>query len=60
MRSQALRNLGIWDRIQDKIIYAKDVKQALVYVDTGNVDCALVYKTDALVLKTGVCRHGSA
>ena len=51
---QALQNLGIWDQIQDKIIYAKDVKQVLEYVDSGNADCGLVYKTDALAMKTGV------
>ena len=51
---QTLQNLGIWDQIQSKIIYAKDVKQALEYVDTGNADCGLVYKTDAFAMKTGV------
>lgn len=51
---QALQNLGIWDQIQDKIVFAKDVKQALEYVDTGNADCGLVYKTDAMTLETGV------
>ncbi|MDD3168335.1 MAG: molybdate ABC transporter substrate-binding protein [Eubacteriales bacterium] len=51
---QALENLGIWDRIQSKIVFAKDVKQVLEYVDTGNVDCGLVYKRDTLVMKTGI------
>jgi molybdate transport system substrate-binding protein len=51
---QALQNLGVWDGIRSKIVYAKDVKQVLEYVDTGNVDCGLVYKTDALAMKTGV------
>lgn len=51
---QALQNLGIWDQVQDKIVYAKDVRQVLEYVDTGNVDCGLVYKSDTLAMKTGV------
>ncbi len=51
---QALQNLGIWDQIQDKVIFAKDVRQVLEYVDAGNVDCGLVYKTDTMVMKTGV------
>jgi len=51
---QALQNLGVWDRVQDKVVFAKDVRQVLEYVDTGNVDCGLVYKTDALVLETGI------
>jgi len=51
---QALQNLGIWDQIQDKIVYAKDVRQVLEYVDTGNVDCGLVYKSDTVVMTSGV------
>ena len=51
---QALENMGIWDKLGDKIIYAKDVRQVLEYVDTGNADCGLVYKSDTLSLKTGI------
>lgn len=51
---QALENLGIWDQIQSKIVFAKNVKQALEYVDTGNTDCGLVYKTDAMTMETGI------
>lgn len=50
---QTLESLGVWDQIQDKIVFAKDVRQVLEYVDTGNVDCGLVYKSDAVLLKTG-------
>lgn len=50
---QTLTNLGLWDKLQDKIILAKDVKQVLEYVETGNVDCGFVYTTDALLLKSG-------
>jgi molybdate transport system substrate-binding protein len=38
----------IWESVQDKIIYAKDVRQVLTYVETGNVDAGIVYKSDAL------------
>lgn len=51
---QALEKLDIWDQIQDKLVFAKDVRQVLEYVDTGNVDCGLVYKSDTLAMKTGV------
>lgn len=51
---ESFENLKIWDKVQDKLIYAKDVRQVLEYVDTGNVDCGLVYRSDALMLKTGV------
>lgn len=51
---QTLNNLGLWDKVQDKLILAKDVKQVLEFVETGNADCGFVYATDALLLKTGV------
>ncbi len=50
---QTLENLGLWEQIQDKIIYTKDVRQVLQYVDSGNADCGFVYKSDALLLETG-------
>lgn len=39
---------GIWDKLNNKIVYAKDVRQVLSYVKTGNVDAGIVYKSDAL------------
>lgn len=51
---QSLENLGLWPKIEKKIVFGKDVKQVLEYVDTGNADCGLVYKTDAMQMKTGV------
>ena len=44
---QALKKLGVWEKVQSKIVFAKDVRTVLTYVDTGNVDAGLVYKTDA-------------
>lgn len=51
---QALQNLDVWDQIRNKVVFAKDVRQVLEYVDTGNVDCGIVYKTDAMVMETGI------
>ena len=48
---QALKKLGVWEKIQSKIVFAKDVRTVLTYVDTGDVDAGLVYKTDAAVSK---------
>ncbi|MES1041166.1 molybdate ABC transporter substrate-binding protein [Peribacillus simplex] len=45
---QTLEKLNLWKEIEGKLVYAKDVRQVLTYVETGNVDAGLVYKTDAL------------
>lgn len=46
---EALINLGKWESIAGSIIYAKDVRQVLSYVETGNVQAGIVYKTDAFI-----------
>jgi len=46
---EVLMRVELWETLQPKLIQAKDVKQVLQYVETGNVDAGFVYKTDALV-----------
>ena len=48
---EALSNLGVWDSIQDKIIYCKDVTAVKSYVERGEVDCGFIYGSDALNIK---------
>lgn len=45
---EALTKANLWDTLQSKIVQAKDVRQVLQYVETGNVDAGFVYQTDAL------------
>lgn len=44
----ALTSANLWDALQPKTVQAKDVRQVLQYVETGNVEAGFVYKTDAL------------
>jgi molybdate transport system substrate-binding protein len=44
---QVLTYLHLYDRLARKLIFTKDVRQALTYVSMGNVDAALVYQTEA-------------
>ena len=45
---QFLMNTGMWTDLQDKLIFAADVRAALNYVKSGNVDAAIVYMTDGM------------
>lgn len=45
---EALTNLQLWDILEHKIVSAKDVKQVLTYVDTGNAEAGFVYLSDAM------------
>lgn len=45
---QVLQKLGIWEKVKDKVVYAKDVRTVLAYTETGNAEVGIVYKTDAV------------
>ncbi|AKN31857.1 molybdenum ABC transporter substrate-binding protein [Clostridium carboxidivorans P7] len=48
---ESLEKLNIMDKVQSKIVYAKDVKQVVQYVENGEAAAGIVYKSDATVLK---------
>ncbi|MCL4442016.1 MAG: molybdate ABC transporter substrate-binding protein [Firmicutes bacterium] len=43
---EAMKKAGIWEAISTKLVLAKDIRQVLDYVETGNVDAGLVYRSD--------------
>ncbi len=48
---EALTYLDVWDAIQSKLIFGADVRATLAYVTAGNVDAAIVYQTDATLMR---------
>lgn len=51
--AQAMKSAGIYNLLTQKhaLVMAKDVRQALLYADRGEVDGAFIYKTDALLAR---------
>lgn len=46
-----LRKLKLWSKIINRVIPTENVRAALSAVESGNVDAAIVYKTDAGISK---------
>jgi len=44
---EVLTSLGILDTVKEKANYGSDVRQVLTWVESGNVDCGVVFLTDA-------------
>lgn len=42
-----LKNMGIWEMIQDKISFGSNVKEVTSWIREGAVDCGIIYSTDA-------------
>lgn len=46
---EALTHFELWETLRPKLIFGVDVRATLAYVTAGNVDIAIVYKTDTIL-----------
>jgi molybdate transport system substrate-binding protein len=53
---KALIAAGVYEQLQgeNRLVIAKDARQALMYAERGEVDAAFVYRTDALLARKAV------
>lgn len=47
--SEALTNLGFYDKLEDKLVLAKNVRQVVTYVDGEDAVAGFCYKSDTLI-----------
>jgi len=52
---QALEAAGLWERLEDRLIFAESARQALDYVARGEAPLGIVYRTDARLLADRLC-----
>ncbi len=46
---QALTRLGLWGRLESRVVRGFDVRQALLFVERGEAEAGMVYATDAAI-----------
>ena len=44
-----LSSIGLWQKVQDRLVPVANVRAALAAVEAGNVETGIVYKTDARI-----------
>jgi molybdate transport system substrate-binding protein len=49
--AEALTNLGLYDKLTDNIVFAKNVRQVVTYVDSENTVAGFCYGSDSIIAK---------
>jgi molybdate transport system substrate-binding protein len=44
---ETLKYVGVWDKVKDKAVLAKDIRQIIAWVETHNVDAGIAFSTVA-------------
>lgn len=44
---EALSRIGIWESLESQLIFAKDARQVLSYIESGNAEMGIIYSSDA-------------
>ncbi|WKA52802.1 molybdate ABC transporter substrate-binding protein [Planococcus liqunii] len=44
---EVLSRMGIWNALAGKLIFAKDARQVLSYIESGNAEMGVIYSSDA-------------
>lgn len=52
----ALTEAGLWSQLENKMVFAEDVKQVLTYVERGEVDAGFVYTSDTKTAEPGTIK----
>lgn len=46
---ESLDTAGLWDDLDGRLVYGKDARQVLTYVESGNTDLGIIYRSDAAI-----------
>ncbi len=46
---EIFQSLQIWDKVTAKAVYGSDARAVLTWLENGEIDCGVVYKTDAAI-----------